>query len=137
LAAFGLALIVLASLTAHRQSLFVFGAIGAFVSRLGRVQSGVPKEDDYGVSSGSLYLSLPAGAIAGWVGVLAVNALALPGIHVLSGSFRGIWDNPTHILPAVLAVAFGFSERLLNRVLDQTATTVSGSSTKPTAVPKK
>jgi hypothetical protein len=133
LAVVGLALIVTASLTAHHQSLFVFGALGAFISRLGRVQSGVPKEDDYGVSSGTLYLSLPAGAIAGWVGVLVVNALALPSIRVLSGSFRGIWDSPTHILPAAIAVAFGFSERLLNRVLQQTAGTVSGSSSSSTA----
>ena len=134
LAVLGLSLIVVADVAAHRPSLFLFGALGAFISRLARVQSRTPS-DDYGVSSGALYLSIVAGAIAGWVGVLVVNALALPSIHVLSGSFRGIWDNPTHILPSAIAVAFGFSERLLNKVLRQAGDTVSATSTTSEAGP--
>jgi hypothetical protein len=125
LAVFALALIVIAVLTAHRQAFFVYGALGAFISRLGRVQRDAPKEDDYGVSSGSLYLSLVAGAIGGWVGVLVVNALASRNVNVLGSAFDGIWNHPTHVLPAAVAVAFGFSERLLSKVIRQTGTTVS------------
>lgn len=119
LAGLGIGLIVLGSITAGHEALFVLGAMGAFVSRLGRLLRRKPSEYDYGASSGALYLSPVAGAVAGWLGVLVVSALADSSLHILGSAFTGVWDRPDSQLPFAIAVAFGFSERLLNRVLHE------------------
>jgi hypothetical protein len=124
LAVLGIALILIASVTAGREAFFVFGALGAFVSRLGRLLRRKPSEYDYGASSGALYLSPVAGAIAGWLGVLLVSALADSNVNVLGSAFSGIWDNPGLLAFAVATVS-GFSERVLNRVLQEAGETIS------------
>ncbi len=118
LAVLGLMLIVISSVVAGRESFFVFGALGAFVSRLGRLLRRKPSEYDYGVSSGALYLSPIAGAIAGWLGVLLVSALADSSVNVLGSAFSGIWNSPG-LLAFGVATVSGFSERVLNRVLQE------------------
>ena len=70
------------------------------------------------MSSGALYLSPIAGAIAGWLGVLLVSALADSSVNVLGSAFSGIWNSPG-LLAFGVATVSGFSERVLNRVLQE------------------
>jgi hypothetical protein len=128
LSVLGLLFIALAAIAEGRQFLFLFGALGAFVSRLGRLLHRKPADTDYGASSGSIFLSPVAGAIAGWLGVALAAALSSASIHVLSDTFQEVWSNPVGPLPFLIATVFGFSERLLNRVLTTAEQTIDGKS---------
>lgn len=116
LALLGLALIVLASAGLHREVFFILGALGGFLSRLGRLLRRRPRFTDYGASSSQLLLAPVAGALAGWVGVLLVDGLAQVQA-VDSETFRTVWERPLNVLPSALAFLFGFSERFLDRAV--------------------
>jgi hypothetical protein len=58
------------------------------------------------------------------LGVLLVSALADSNVNVLGSAFSGIWDNPGLLAFAVATVS-GFSERVLNRVLQEAGETIS------------
>ncbi len=125
LAVLGLVLIAIANAAWHHPALFLFGAVGAFVSRLSAVFTATP-DNDYGASAGRLFVSPVAGAIAGWTGVLVVTSLANPHVHLVGATFRGLWHTPVTILAATVAVVFGFSERLLNRMLAKAEQAIAG-----------
>lgn len=117
-----LALIVALAILFGRESFFLMGTAGALVSRLTRVLRQRPKANDYGAGWSTLILSPAAGALAGWLGVLLVVALAGDPLNVLDDRFGELWDDPTDVLGLVTAFVFGFSERLFDRLLETTTT---------------
>jgi len=112
-----LALIVGLAAAFDREVYFLLGAVGALVSRLTRVLRQKPSASDYGASWSTLILSPAAGALAGWIGVFLVSVLAGNPFNVLGDSFSEIWDKAPSSLGLMLAFAFGFSERLFERLL--------------------
>jgi hypothetical protein len=121
LAIFGIFLIVLGGIVLHREVLFFFGVLGAFVSRLSSIRSRTPMDTDYGASTGRLLVSPIAGALSGWLGVLVVSQLSGPPFNILNKQFANVWTTPLSRMAFVIAVVFGFSERLLNRLLRSAA----------------
>lgn len=100
-----------------RESFFLLGAAGGLISRLTRMLGQRVKASDYGAEWSTLVLSPAAGAVMGWVGVAVVTALAGDPFNVFATTFAKPWDDPTAPLGLVLAFAFGFSERLFDRLL--------------------
>lgn len=126
LAGLALAGIIALTLVLDRETFFLLGAAGALVSRLVRVLRSAPKSSDWGARRASLILAIPAGALAGWLGVLLVTVLAEEPLDVLSTTFAGLWDKPEDELALVVAFLFGFSERFFDRVLGLAETKVIG-----------
>lgn len=121
-----LAIVVALAITFDRESWFLFGAAGALVSRLSRVIRRRPSPSDYGAEWSTLLLTPALGAVAGWVGVLLVVALAEPPFNVLNGQFSDIWSDATMPIGLMMAFAFGFSERLFNRLVGSAVRQVGG-----------
>jgi hypothetical protein len=119
LVACGLALmIVLSAVIPHHSILFVIGSAGGLLSRLSRSLNRKDVPTDYGASWTTLFLSPVAGGLGAWAGIL-ISTLAVQ-LHVLGSVFEANWLEPS-CRPMTLAIAlvFGFSERLLDGVLDK------------------
>jgi hypothetical protein len=119
LVACGLVLIVvLTRAISHHSILFLVGATGGLLSRLSRSLDRKDVPTDYGASWTTLFLSPVAGALGAWAGIL-LSGLAVK-INVLGSVFQADWST-TACQPTTLAIAFvfGFSERLLDGVLDK------------------
>jgi hypothetical protein len=130
LAIFGLGLIVVAACTFHREPLLLFGALGGFISRTVQLLRRVPRGTDYGASSSPFILAPVIGALSGWAGVAIVQGLV--SVNVLNKEFFGhVWDDPLRVLPLAIAFAFGFTERLLNRMVSSTVQLLSSQTKKP------
>lgn len=97
-----------------REGLFVAGAVGGLLSRVLRVYRTEPAPNDYGLNWSIALLSPLVGALAGWVGVLATQLLV--EFEVLSDKLAGVWTS-VGVLSLGAAVVFGFSERLVERML--------------------
>jgi hypothetical protein len=122
-----LAIVVALAGTLDRESWFLLGAAGALISRLSRVTHRRPSPSDYGAEWSTLILSPALGALAGWVGVAILVVLSNPPFDVLDDRFSELWSDPKKPLGLVLAFAFGFSERLFNRLLNSAVSLVGGS----------
>lgn len=123
----GLALIALIAGSQSREIFLLMGAVGGFTSRITRVLKKQPKPTDYGASWSTLMLSPIAGALAGWLGLLIVGALADKPLAVLSETLDEVtWNAPTHPIALSLAFLCGFSERVFNKVVE----TAEGTMTK-------
>jgi hypothetical protein len=119
LVACGLVLIVtLTSTVSHHSILFLVGATGGLLSRLSRSLDRKDVPTDYGASWTTLFLSPVAGALGAWAGIL-VSGLAVQ-LNVLGTVFKVDWSTaPCQPTTLAIALVFGFSERLLDSVLDK------------------
>ncbi|HEX4498354.1 MAG TPA: putative Ig domain-containing protein [Thermoanaerobaculia bacterium] len=114
----GLVLIlVLTGVIQHHSILFLVGGLGGLLSRLSRSLNRKDVPTDYGASWTTLFLSPVAGALGAWTGIL-LAALAVK-LNVLGPAFTGDWANPCGTMTLAIALVFGFSERLLDSVLDK------------------
>lgn len=121
LADVGLAFAVVLALALGHAELFAAGAAGGLLSRLARVLRGRPLPNDYGASWGTLMLSPVAGALAGWLGVLFIGALADGGLDIFAPGLAVSWANEPDGVELGIAFLLGFSERLFTSTV--TATT--------------
>ncbi|HET8922559.1 MAG TPA: choice-of-anchor D domain-containing protein [Candidatus Acidoferrum sp.] len=116
----------------HHSILFLVGGAGGLLSRMSRSLDRKDVPTDYGASWTTLFLSPVAGALGAWAGILLSGLAA--NIGVLGSNFRADWDNPCQPLTLAIALIFGFSERLLDSVLDN-LTEKSGSAQSPVTTP--
>ncbi|MGA8222972.1 MAG: choice-of-anchor D domain-containing protein [Candidatus Acidiferrales bacterium] len=101
----------------HHSILFLVGAMGGLLSRLSRSLDRKDVPTDYGASWTTLFLSPVAGALGAWAGIL-ISGLAVD-YKVLGSFFEVDWANaPCQPTTLAIALAFGFSERLLDGVFD-------------------
>jgi hypothetical protein len=115
MAIFGAGLLVVLGLALHHEVLMLFGVVGGVLSRTQRLLSRRPSTDDYGVSAVLFILAPLVGALAGWAGIALLQGLV--GLKVLDQStFGSLWTNPMQTAAFALAFAFGFVERLTDRV---------------------
>jgi hypothetical protein len=115
----GLVLILMLTGVIHHHSiLFLVGATGGLLSRLSRSLERKDVPSDYGASWTTLFLSPVAGALGAWAGIL-ISGLAVQ-LNVLGSVFNVDWSTaPCEPTTLAIALAFGFSERLLDGVFDQ------------------
>jgi hypothetical protein len=100
------------------QDLLLAGAVGGVLSRLQRELQRRDVPSDYGLSWSVLFLSPVSGALSAWTGVLLLQTLQKFNVLELSSLLPDNADltAPTGALLGV-AVLFGFSERLLDRLV--------------------
>ncbi len=127
----GCSLLLIVALAAALQHavFFLIGAAGGLLSRMGRALYRDDVPTDYGASWTSLFLSPVVGALAGWLGILAI--LLLVELNVLGSVFKVDWCNPYNPIVLALALALGFSERLFDGILTQLEQKVGGAQTPP------
>lgn len=114
----GLVLIlVLTGALRHHSILFLIGGVGGLLSRLSRSLDRKDVPTDYGASWTTLFLSPVAGALGAWTGILLAG-LAVK-LNILGSAFAGDWMDPCDPATLAIALVFGFSERLLDGVLDK------------------
>ena len=115
----GCALLFICALAATMQNaiFLLLGAVGGLLSRLTRTVRAADVANDYGASWGALFLSPLSGALSAWGGILLI-VLALK-LNILGSAVKVEWCDPYD--PATLAIAllFGFSERLFDRIASQ------------------
>jgi hypothetical protein len=102
------------------EDLLLAGAVGGILSRLQRELGRRDVPSDYGLSWSVLFLSPVSGALSAWAGLLLLQALQTLHVIDLAGLLPDGADL-THPVGSVLGVAivFGFSERLLDRIVRQ------------------
>lgn len=138
LAGLGLGLIVLLAVAGQREELFLLGAVGGFLSRLGRLLNRRPVFTDYGASSARLVLAPVSGALAGWIGILLLRVLF--DLQVASSTFGNLWQLPSGVDALGVAFVLGFSERLFAKVVggvEATTSGAAGAAPSPTDGPRK
>jgi hypothetical protein len=119
-----LLILVLVGIYPRHSELLLIGAVGGLISRLSRSLERKDVPTDYGASWTTLFLSPVGGALGAWAGVL-VAGLAF-NLNVLGTVFKDIWDVPLSNIALGTALVFGFSERLLDSVLDKAAEKIGG-----------
>jgi hypothetical protein len=130
-------IVVLTAAVPHHSILFVVGAAGGLISRMSRSLNRKDVPTDYGASWTTLFLSPVSGALGAWAGIL-ISELAVK-VNVLGSAFQADFYEPCRATTLALAFVFGFSERLLDDVLDKlddTATKDSSSPQTATTKPK-
>jgi hypothetical protein len=102
------------------EDLLLAGAVGGILSRLQRELQRRDVPSDYGLSWSVLFLSPVSGALSAWSGLLLLQALQKFNVMELSSLLPGDADltAPAGALLGV-AILFGFSERLLDRLVRQ------------------
>lgn len=120
LADVGLGFAVVLALSLGHAELFAAGAAGGLLSRLARVLRGRPLPNDYGASWGTLMLSPVAGALAGWLGVLFIGALADGGLDIFASGLAVSWAQDPDGVELGIAFLLGFSERLFTSTVTST-----------------
>jgi hypothetical protein len=114
----GLLLIVVLTGAFPPQSIFfLVGATGGLMSRLSRSLNRKEAPTDYGASWTTLFLSPVAGALGAWVAIL-VAALAVK-LQILNTALGVGWADVHQPATLAVALAFGFSERLLDTVFQK------------------
>jgi len=131
----GLVLIVVLTGVFRAQSvLFLIGGAGGLISRMSRSLDRKDVPTDYGASWSYLFLSPIAGALGAWAGILLSQILQQA--QILGSTFNATWADPSAPLTLGIALVFGFSERLLDGVLDKLVGKTLGEQTK-TAPPSQ
>jgi hypothetical protein len=102
------------------QELLLAGTVGGILSRLQRELQRRDVPSDYGLSWSVLFLSPVSGALSAWAGVLLLQTLQRFNVLDLSGLMPDGTDltAPSGALLGV-AIVFGISERLLDRLVRQ------------------
>jgi hypothetical protein len=112
-----LLIVVLTGAFPNQSILFLVGAAGGLLSRLSRSLNRKEAPTDYGASWTTLFLSPVAGALGAWVGVLVASLAAK--LNILGGAWGVGWSDAFEPTVLAVALAFGFSERLLDSVFDK------------------
>jgi hypothetical protein len=105
------------------EAFFLLGAVGGLMSRLNRVLNRRPRANDYGASWCTLILAPMTGALAGWLGVLITETLAVELGVLDKESFKDLFSGAEALsgsreaLALSVAFVFGFSERLISRAV--------------------
>ncbi|HVT19083.1 MAG TPA: putative Ig domain-containing protein [Thermoanaerobaculia bacterium] len=113
-------LVLIISLTGaypQHSILLLVGALGGLLSRLSRSLDRKDVPTDYGASWTTLFLSPVSGALGAWAGILIANLAA--SANVLGSTFNAPWNDPNSQKALAIALLFGFSERLLDGILDK------------------
>jgi hypothetical protein len=125
-------IVALTAIFPRQAALLVVGAAGGLISRLSRSLDQKDVPTDYGASWTTLFLSPVAGAVGAWAGIM-IAALAVKA-NVLGPLFQVDWEKPEGVGTLAIALLFGFSERLLDSVLDKlNGAAESGKGTAPGA----
>jgi hypothetical protein len=108
------------------QDLLMAGAVGGILSRLQRELDRRDVPSDYGLSWSVLFLSPVSGALSAWAGVLLMQSLQKLNVIDLTALLPDNADltNPTGAILGV-AILFGISERLLDKLVQQTTDEIS------------
>lgn len=106
--------VVLLQLAESSALRLVAAAVGVHVSKRDAVAP-------IGASWGTLMLSPVAGALAGWLGVLLIGALADGGLNIFASDLHVSWRQQPDGVELAIAFLLGFSERLFTSTV--TATT--------------
>jgi hypothetical protein len=108
------------------QDLLLAGAVGGILSRLQRELQRRDVPSDYGLSWSVLFLSPVSGALSAWAGLLLLQTLQKFNVLALSELLPDGVDltQPTGALLGV-AVLFGISERILDRLVRQAEDEIS------------
>jgi hypothetical protein len=108
------------------QDLLLAGAVGGILSRLQRELQRRDVPSDYGLSWSVLFLSPVSGALSAWAGLLLLQTLQEFNVLALSELLPDGVDltQPTGALLGV-AVLFGISERILDRLVRQAEDEIS------------
>jgi hypothetical protein len=108
------------------QDLLLAGAVGGILSRLQRELQRRDVPSDYGLSWSVLFLSPVSGALSAWAGLLLLQTLQKFNVLALSDLLPEGVDltEPTGALLGV-AVLFGISERILDRLVRQAEDEIS------------
>jgi hypothetical protein len=122
--------LVLTGAIHHHSILFLVGGTGGLLSRMSRSLERKQVPTDYGASWTTLFLSPVAGAIGAWAGIL-LSDLAKQ-VNVLGTAFAADWTEPCRPTTLAIALVFGFSERILDGVLDKLAEKTGSSQTTAT-----
>ena len=120
-----LAIVAALGVLFDREAYFLFGAAGALISRLTQVLRRMPSASDYGAAWSTIIMSPPAGALAGWLGVMIVATLANDPFNVFADSFAVPWDDALSLLGFFVAFVSGFSERWFNRLAETAESSLS------------
>jgi hypothetical protein len=135
LAGVGCTLLVVLAYAVGNPVLFIAGASGGYLSRLGRTLKRADVPTDYGASWTTLFLSPIVGALSGWFGILLIVVLADSKMQVLGAAFQAVrWCCPLAPFTLGLAFALGFSERLFDGIissLDDKVDSDKAAATKP------
>lgn len=135
LAGVGCSLLVVLAFAVGNPVLFIAGASGGYLSRLGRTLKRADVPTDYGASWTTLFLSPIVGALSGWFGILLIVVLADSKMQVLGAAFQAVkWCCPMAPFTLGLAFALGFSERLFDGIissLDDKVDSDKAAATKP------
>ncbi len=110
-------MLVLTRAIPHHAILFVVGGAGGLISRMSRSLNRKDVPTDYGASWTTLFLSPVSGALGAWAGIL-ITELAIK-LNVLGSAFQAYFTEPCQATTLAVALVFGFSERLLDDVLDK------------------
>ena len=99
------------------DKLLLLGAVGGLLARLRKTLSAKKTGFDYGVSWAVLFLAPLVGALTGWAGVLLAVVFMDPSVlHLTADEFT--WQTAAGTEPGmVLAIVFGYSATLFDRVL--------------------
>jgi hypothetical protein len=114
-------LVIMAALVSQGyQDLLLAGAVGGILSRLQRELQRRDVPSDYGLSWSVLFLSPVSGALSAWAGLLLLQALQRFNIVDLAQLLPAdaVLTSPSGPILGV-AILFGFSERLLDRLVRQ------------------
>jgi hypothetical protein len=122
------AIVALTAIFPQQDILLLVGAAGGLISRLSRSLDRKDVPTDYGASWTTLFLSPVAGAVGAWAGIM-VAALAA-NAKILGPIFQADWEHPAGVGTLAVALIFGFSERLLDSVLDKPSPSPSRPSTR-------
>ncbi len=120
----GLSILLMLGLGSGNAILLVLGAVGGLLTRMKKVLERKNIGFDYGMSWSTLFLSPLVGALTGWAGVLLVYFLV--DIGLLGDLLKPLLDAPwsgahQSSVAMALAVTFGFSANLFNRMIEQVA----------------
>ena len=129
-------LAILAALVSQGyQDLLMAGAVGGILSRLQRELDRREVPSDYGLSWSVLFLSPVSGALSAWAGILLMQSLQKLNVIDLSALLPTNTDltNPTGAVLGI-AILFGFSERLLDRIVRQATEEIGTKAQKAKAV---
>lgn len=118
-------ILFLVAVTQINDMLLLLGAVGGLLARLRKTLTTKKLGFDYGVSWSILFLAPVVGALTGWVGVLLatifINANTL-GVNASHLDWNTIAGNNAGM---VLAIAFGYSATLFDRVMEGAETALT------------
>lgn len=114
------AILFILSAVMGNDKLLLLGAVGGLLARLRKTLASKSVGFDYGVSWSVLFLAPLVGALTGWAGVLLSVVFISPELLMLGSQVQLTWQTAASTEPGmVLALIFGFSATLFDRVMER------------------